>query len=348
MKPREEKPIEPDAGREPLVSVIVPVYGVEAYLGSCVDGIRAQTYGHVEVLLVDDGSPDGCPALCDAYAADDPRIRVIHKPNGGLSDARNAGLDAATGDLIAFVDSDDVVAPRMLECLVSALQSGGAQIACCAFWEFSEAGRLGVKGMQANRVLDSHEAMVLLARDKELQNYVWNKLFDARLWDGVRFPVGQKYEDVSTTYKLIERSARVAVIAEPLYGYRLRDDSIVGSRDVQGELDCIKAHWDRYEVLAPAYPDAANILADGAAKAVVNAWPLLWEHRLELTREQRALVQDCSRRIRQAMGDLTLAAELGITGKVTLQLCRYPAAWSWLGAWALDRIYRLKHDGRGR
>ena len=115
-----------------LISVIVPVYKVEKYLKRCVDSILAQTYPCLEVILVDDGSPDGCPAICDEYAREDRRVRVIHKENGGLSDARNAGIDAAKGKFLGFVDSDDYVHPRFYELLLQALKGEGADIATAA------------------------------------------------------------------------------------------------------------------------------------------------------------------------------------------------------------------------
>ena len=130
-----------DVGRRiqaPLISVIVPIYKVEPYLRECVDSILGQTHGNLEVILVDDGSPDACPAICDEYAARDARVRVIHKTNGGLSDARNVGLDVARGEWVGFVDSDDVVEPTMYEVLLSCAQKAHAQIAVCNFAEFND------------------------------------------------------------------------------------------------------------------------------------------------------------------------------------------------------------------
>lgn len=125
---------------KPLLSIIVPVYDVERYLPKCMDSILAQTFTDFELILVDDGSPDNCPALCDAAAAKDARIRVIHQKNGGLSAARNAGLDAARGAWIGFVDSDDYIAPEMYEALYHAVQSTGADLALCDYAEVDETG----------------------------------------------------------------------------------------------------------------------------------------------------------------------------------------------------------------
>ena len=125
---------------KPLLSIIVPVYKVENYLQKCIDSILAQTFTDFELILVEDGSPDGCPALCDAAAAKDARIRVLHQKNGGLSAARNAGLDVARGEWIGFVDSDDYIAPEMYETLYKAVQSTGADLALCDYAEVDEAG----------------------------------------------------------------------------------------------------------------------------------------------------------------------------------------------------------------
>lgn len=127
---------------KPLLSIIVPVYDVERYLPKCIDSILAQTFTDFELILVEDGSPDNCPALCDAAAAKDARIRVIHQKNGGLSAARNAGLDAARGEWIGFVDSDDYIAPEMYEALYKAVQSTGADLALCDYAEVDETGAL--------------------------------------------------------------------------------------------------------------------------------------------------------------------------------------------------------------
>ena len=128
----------PEGEKAPLLSIIVPVYKVENYLPKCMDSILAQTFTDFELILVDDGSPDNCPALCDAAAAKDARIRVIHQKNGGLSAARNAGLDAARGAWIGFVDSDDYIAPEMYEALYQAVQSTGADLALCDYAEVGE------------------------------------------------------------------------------------------------------------------------------------------------------------------------------------------------------------------
>lgn len=331
-------------GDVPLVSVIVPVYKVEAYIRESVDSILGQSYRNLEIILVDDGSPDGCPMICDAYAAFDPRVRVIHKENGGLSDARNAGLDAARGGLIGFVDPDDKVDPAMFELLVAAMHETGMQIAGCGYREFDEQAQGKEHGVMEDAVLDTHEALCLLARDEELQNYVWNKLFDSSLWQEVRFPAGQKYEDVNTTYKLVERSNGVALIAKPLYGYRLRSDGIVGSRSFAAELDCTRANLERCRALVSICPEAAGSLVDGVLKAAVNLWPMIWAARDEFIEGQEEELRTISKFIKQYTKDSTLSRRLGITGRLTLRLCAHAKPWAWYVAQWANRFYEYKHE----
>ena len=336
----------------PLISVIVPIYGVETYLRSCVQSILAQTYANIEVILVDDGSPDGCGKMCDEYAVRDDRVRVIHKVNGGLSDARNVALDVARGDWIGFVDSDDVVEPAMFEVLLAQARAHEAQIAVCNFAEYVDGpeGRetLRTRGVEGLRVLSGREACCLLMVDDELQNYAWNKLYAACLWKDVRFPVGQKYEDVNTIYKLFEKVERAILIPEVLYWYRLRGDSIVGSRNFVGEFDCVQANLERCEDILPRIPEAAQPMIDGVMKAVLNLWPIAWKYRHELTPQQRDMLKSFSLFAANHAAQSTIPARLGITGRLTYRLLTHPAPWSQWCAFVLDSVYHLRHDGRAR
>ena len=162
---------------KPLLSIIVPVYDVERYLPKCIDSILAQTFTDFELILVEDGSPDGCPALCDAAAARDARIRVLHQKNGGLSAARNAGLDVARGEWIGFVDSDDYIAPEMYEALYQAVQSTGADLALCDYAAVDEAGApcLPPYTGLAQRIFTGRE--LLKRATNTMAQPAWNKLY---------------------------------------------------------------------------------------------------------------------------------------------------------------------------
>ena len=237
---------------EPLITVIVPVYNVEAYLAECLDSILAQTHRNLEILLVDDGSPDRCPQICDEYAQKDSRIRVIHKPNGGLSDARNAALEVATGEYIGFVDSDDWIAPDMMEYLLQGLIGCRASISCCEPTNVYTY-RMEYKNIPTDQVVTAETALNELFFDR-MENYAWNKLYKAELWKDVRFPVGKNFEDILTIYKTFERADRIALLREPKYFYRIRPDSISGTRDFKNRLHIYAAIVDRYEDVAPRMP----------------------------------------------------------------------------------------------
>lgn len=215
-----------------LISVIVPVYKVEKYLKRCVDSILAQTYPCLEVILVDDGSPDGCPAICDEYAREDRRVRVIHKENGGLSDARNAGIDAAKGNFLGFVDSDDYVHPRFYELLLQVLKEEGADIAGCDVKKVCETEKIKESERQPvqRAVYSGREATAnLYDAQMYLKSVVaWNKLYKKELFEEIRFPKGKLHEDEFTSYKLLYQSESVVYIDRAYYFYFQREDGIMG------------------------------------------------------------------------------------------------------------------------
>ena len=162
----------------PKISVIVPVYKVEAYLDKCVRSIMDQTYRNLEIILVDDGSPDDCPAMCDAWAEKDSRIRVIHKENGGLSDARNAGMAVATGEYIGFIDSDDYIAPDMYRLLLERMTADGSDIAACGVeMVFEDGTPPRMLTPTGSHVLDNGQAMEAIIREDLLKQPVWYKLY---------------------------------------------------------------------------------------------------------------------------------------------------------------------------
>ena len=224
----------------PELSVIVPVYKVEAYLQECIDSILAQTFTDFELILVDDGSPDNCPAICDEAARKDPRIRVIHQKNGGVSAARNTGLNAARGEWIGFVDPDDFVAPAFYETLMTSAEQADADCAMCEVQNVTSRGtptdqlRLSMPetvltGRQVLTGLDKKEVMLYLV--------LWNKVYRKACWAGIRFPEGHVNEDAYVFAELFAPMQKVVCVKEPLYCYRTRDESIMTSRKTHGSLD---------------------------------------------------------------------------------------------------------------
>lgn len=211
----------------PLVSVIVPIYKVEPYLAQCVDSIINQTYKNLEIILVDDGSPDNCPKMCDEYAKKDSRIVVIHKENGGLSDARNVGLDIAKGDWITFVDSDDWIADNFVETLQKAASDYQADIAIASYHE--EPNGASQDSAQSFKLFTSHELLWhLCASDVKGLMSAWGKLFQKSCFSAIRFPFGKLYEDAHINYKLYFNASKIYYSPKELYHYRIRPDSIMG------------------------------------------------------------------------------------------------------------------------
>lgn len=248
----------------PLISVIVPVYRVEEYLERCVKSILSQTYKNLEVILVDDGSPDQCPAICDACAEKDARVKVIHQENKGLSGARNAGIDAASGEYLAFVDSDDYVSPHFIEELYQLLQDTGCAIGQCRF-SYVKGDGLVEEGDSAFCIYRGESLMEqLYGPEGKATCFVvaWNKLYRAELFKetGIRYPEGRIHEDEATTYRLFHEAKKLAFLDRALYGYYTENGGSITSVFSAKRLQWLTAHEERiaffkkngYEKLLPA------------------------------------------------------------------------------------------------
>lgn len=205
---------------QPKISVIVPVYKTEGLLDRCVESIVGQTYKNLEIILVDDGSPDNCPAMCDEWAEKDSRIRGIHKENGGVSSARNAALDIATGDYIGFVDSDDWIEPEMYSSLIQKISESGKNIALCSYYAVEISGeRYECRCVVDKEVLDKDDyfRFIVLGGDG---GYIWNRLYDADILKEVRFDEDIWYsEDLLFNFKTAQKSNGAAILDKIEYNY---------------------------------------------------------------------------------------------------------------------------------
>lgn len=213
-----------------LISVIVPVYKVEKFLARCLDSIISQTYENMEIILVDDGSPDSCGSICDEYAQRDARFRVLHKENGGLSDARNCGVEIASGAYIAFIDSDDYIAPNYVEYLYRLLVDNDADISCCCkTCTGSDSAEFGADStMQSVQVLSGNETcQALLGHLYVTLVTAWAKLYKSEIVRKYPFPKGRKHEDEATTCKYFFEAKNVAVGNAELYAYYQNPTSIM-------------------------------------------------------------------------------------------------------------------------
>lgn len=240
------------------ISVIVPVYKVEKYLDQCVTSIIEQSISNLEIILVEDGSPDQCGAMCDAWATKDQRIKALHKKNGGLSDARNFGLKYARGSYIAFVDSDDIIAPKMMEKLLDVIKQSGADIAECNYLRFSDNVPCYDEGNSSSITLyTTQEAMQRLIEESVFKYTVWNKLYRRKVFDSLEFEVGKLHEDVFFTYQAFGMCKNIGKIEEPLYYYRQREGSIMGEAVSLRNLDALEARKKQYFYMKDNFPDLA-------------------------------------------------------------------------------------------
>ena len=230
-----------------LISVILPIYKVEKYLHRCVESIISQTYTNLEIILVDDGSPDGCPAICDDYATKDQRVKVVHKKNGGLSDARNAGTMYANGEYVAYVDSDDVVASDYIEYLYGLTKNGQYDISGCDFFRSSDSSPVFENQDEDSIiVLDGKEACGRIFSDAYLRTVVaWGKLIRTVIAKKHLFPAGRLHEDEATTYKYYFEAENVAFGSKKKYCYFVNKNGIMGTEEKQISEDFLWASENR-------------------------------------------------------------------------------------------------------
>lgn len=231
-----------------MISVIVPIYNVEDYLSKCIESLINQTYSKLEIILVDDGSPDNCPKICDKYAEADNRIKVIHKPNGGLSDARNAGLDIATGEYIGFIDSDDYIDEHMYEDMLFAIEKDDADLCICGYDRVDDDGEIKSSAHYKNALLSQKEAYEMLVQGNVYFIISCNKLYKREIFDNLRFKIGRTHEDEFIMHHAYGECTKIVTLENSYYNYLMRDSSIVGS--VKGNIkhfDAVDAYLDRME-----------------------------------------------------------------------------------------------------
>lgn len=300
------------------VSIIVPIYNVEPYLRQCVDSILGQTFRDFELILVDDGSPDGCPAICDEYAEKDPRVRVIHKENGGLSSARNAGLDIAQGEYIAFVDSDDWVQPGYLERLLDAIQNNGADMAMCGVEKFWPEESRAEQFPLSNQILAYGESVSLLVSSAWYHAVAWNKLYSKRLFDKLRFPDGYLHEDEAIFHHIIHQCNQVAMIEDVLYHYRQTAGSIMHQVYRIQRSDKLTAMADR---IAFAYKENwADVYSFTSAKYVEMFFDYYF--RFPRTEENKKYFCRMEKSLRFALPYILRCKEVSLAHKIYLSMIR--------------------------
>lgn len=255
-----------------LISVVIPVYNVDKYLRQCLDSVIGQTYGNLEILVVDDGSTDKSAIICDEYAAKDNRIRVFHTANHGLSAARNYALDKAAGDYIAFLDSDDWLEPDAYTILLREALNTGADIVHFRFYqEFVNSTRKSV-GSENRFVVEGNELLRALLLEKKVSDDVWDKFYKASLFKTVRYPEGRIFEDKATTYRLVRKSKKLVYLPDCLIHYRNRNNSLSNIHSMKSLVDYWLAYRERFEILGPVSQEYFQITLAEAVSAISRMW----------------------------------------------------------------------------
>lgn len=244
----------------PLISVILPIYNVEAYLPRCIESVCRQTYRNLEIILVDDGSLDSCKEICEKYSQKDQRIKVLHKTNGGLSDARNKGVEIAKGQYITFIDSDDYVTEDYVEYLYSLIKKYNTHMALCTHTVVFESGKKIVYGNETDEKLSSEICLERMLYDDVINTSAWAKLYETEMVRQFPYPVGKLFEDIATTYKFFIESGEIACGYKSQYYYMIRSTSIVNQEFNINKLDLLEMTDGMAKVVGEKYPQLCKAI----------------------------------------------------------------------------------------
>ena len=275
---------------EPLISVIVPVYKVEPYIRECVDSIINQTYRNLEIILVDDGSPDRCGKICDEYAGLDKRIKVIHKINGGLSSARNAGLDICKGEYISLIDSDDYISPYFIEMFYKASRINDSDVVTgtgasefLAETDYRPALAHSINECEMREIEPSKALELMLYR--HLPNGAPFRLYKKHIFDDIRYPEGYVFEDLATTHKTFIKARHMTLVKADIYAYRVRKDSILRMKFDERKMVVVPIAQNMFAEVCKAYPE---LEAAAASRAFAQCYHVL----LQVPREDKKHLQE--------------------------------------------------------
>jgi len=255
-----------------MISIVVPIYNVQQYLSKCIESIFAQSFRDIETILVDDGSTDECPQICDDFARRDCRIRVIHKKNGGLSDARNAGMKVAHGEWTYFLDSDDWIHPEALQTLFGFAKKNDCDVVQGGLYYAYEDHllyRQPSKKELKQSVLANDDAMRSLITNDRVKNFAWGKLYKTDLIRDIEFPVGKYFEDSFWQHLVIHRVKKYGIVDTPLYYYRQRENGISGNFS-ERNLDLLKGYEERISFIKRNYPELEKEIMLAYRKVLIS------------------------------------------------------------------------------
>lgn len=326
----------------PLISVIVPVFKVEPYLRQCLDSIVGQTYRNLEIILVNDGSPDSCGTICDEYAARDKRVKVFHQENAGVSAARNRGLSMATGEFIGWVDSDDWIEPDMYEYLLENQQRYQADITVCGRYEEYRNTSLR-KGWDQDQLLNTEQALKQLLENDVMQNYLWDRLWKREMFDGQHFPEGRTYEDIAIMHRLFLKAEKVLCLSEAKYHYRQRSGSIVSDTSLENRINHFLAAKLRYDEIGSQWPQFSHLMVGQCVASSVGIWCGYYRNPLSVRKRTQPQLKEITAFAEQYYGIALQYMKLGIAGNLIVRLTPYAKWWAFLLAWLIGRLYEVKH-----
>jgi len=255
-----------------MISVIVPVYNVERYLRCCIDSVITQTYNDLEIILIDDESTDDCGQICDEYAAKDERVIVIHKKNGGLSDARNTGINIAKGEYLFFIDSDDWMQADAIELLYNNLVSYDADISVCSYYLSYLHCDIPLYDEHKVFVFNSEQAIQSCFNSKEFTVSACGKLYKRFIFDEIRYPIGKNHEDTFVIVDVLSKASVIAVDTTPKLNYRQRKGSIMNDGFSPNTMHFIEACEHSFEVIQGKYSDLSSVAKERLLKAYLGAF----------------------------------------------------------------------------
>lgn len=285
-----------------LISIIIPVYNVEKYLRNCLDSVLAQTYKNIEIILVDDGSTDGCSEICDEYAKKDSRIKVIHKEYEGVSEARNVGLEQVKGKYIAFVDSDDTVSTDYIEYMYRLLVENNTKMVIATHTVVSNKKRINFGDGYTEKVLTTEEALDRMLCENGFYIAVWAKLCDKELFDNIKFPKGKINEDNLVTPKLILQCEKIAYGNKSIYNYNKRKNSITMSKFNLSKMDLIELTDEMCDEIESKYP---NLKDSTNKKRVTSRFSVLRQMALvKLNEQEKILEKEIVKYIKQRKNEI--------------------------------------------
>ena len=254
------------------VSVVIPVYNTDKYLRQCLDSVVGQSWQELEILVVDDGSTDGCGRICDEYAARDSRITVFHTDHRGLSAARNTALDRASGEYIAFLDSDDWLESNAIRRFLDAALQTGADVVACRFYQEYVNTTLRSTGPEEGFTAEGEAILRSMIVEKKITEDVWNKFYKAGLFENIRYPEGRLFEDKATTYQLLRKAEKLVYLPDCLVHYRNRENSLSNLHSMNSLLDYWWAFRQRYEGLHTLSEEYHRQTLANCISAVSRVW----------------------------------------------------------------------------